>query len=71
MFQTGNARDPIDLSKLYAAKKPLGYSSYEDPSSYQKETSLDDPCSDIWLLKKKSWIKKKPCFVYERDGYKR
>lgn len=54
MFSTRNARDPIDLHKLSAAKRPLIYMSNEDPFYLSKRTiPFNDPRNDIWFFKQK------------------
>lgn len=41
MFSTKDARDPIDLYKLYAAKRPLGYStSQKEPLFYMTPAAI-------------------------------
>lgn len=54
MFSTRNARDPIDLHKLFAAKRPLSSMSNEDPFYLPKRTiPFNDPRSDKWFFKQK------------------
>lgn len=54
MFATRNARDPIDLHKLFAAKRPLSSMSNEDPFYLPKRTiPFNDPRSDKWFFKQK------------------
>ncbi|XP_061191553.1 uncharacterized protein LOC133199700 [Saccostrea echinata] len=66
MFSSGDIRDPVQSYKLYSAKRPLGFSSDEDPFYLSKRTiPLDDPRSDKWYLKQKVGEKKLASFMKE------
>ncbi|XP_061174899.1 uncharacterized protein KIAA1958 homolog [Saccostrea echinata] len=66
MFSSGDIRDPVQSYKLYSAKRPLGFSSDEDPFYLSKRTiPLDDPRSNKWYLKQKVGEKKLASFMKE------
>ena len=66
MFATGFARHPLESYKIYALKRPYGFSPDDYTFLFSKRTvPLADEWSDLYYLKRKVGEKKIASFMKE------